>query len=67
MALEQFIDPIKESFGMGGRMLKELFLPLINKITFFNIFQYITFRASYASCNCSFYITFSGPETDFLA
>ena len=63
MALEQFIDPIKESYsGWGGRMLKELFLPLINKITFFNIFQYITFRASYAAVTALFISLFLGPK-----
>ncbi len=43
-------------------MLKELFLPLINKITFFNIFQYITFRASYAAVTALFISLFLGPK-----
>ncbi len=43
-------------------MLKELFLPLINKITFFNVFQYITFRAAYASVTALFISLFFGPK-----
>jgi phospho-N-acetylmuramoyl-pentapeptide-transferase len=43
-------------------MLKELFLPLINKFTFFNIFQYITFRASYAAVTALFISLFLGPK-----
>ena len=46
-------------------MLKELFLPLINKITFFNIFQYITFRASYAAVTALFISLFLGPKLIF--
>ena len=30
-------------------MLKELFYPLVNRFTFLNIFQYITFRSAYAA------------------
>ncbi|MBT3275970.1 MAG: phospho-N-acetylmuramoyl-pentapeptide-transferase [Spirochaetales bacterium] len=30
-------------------MLKELLYPLVDRISFFNIFQYITFRAAYAA------------------
>ena len=30
-------------------MLKELLYPLVDRISFFNIFQYITFRGAYAA------------------
>jgi phospho-N-acetylmuramoyl-pentapeptide-transferase len=30
-------------------VFKEIFLPLVDKFTFFNIFQYITFRSAYAA------------------
>ena len=43
-------------------MLKELFLPFINKITFLNIFQYITFRAAYAAVTALFISLFLGPK-----
>lgn len=43
-------------------MLKELLLPLINKFTFLNIFQYITFRASYAAVTALFISLFLGPK-----
>ena len=42
-------------------MLKEIFLPLIEKFSFLNIFQYITFRAAYASVTTLFLSLFFGP------
>ena len=35
-------------------MLKEIFLPLVGKLSFLNIFQYITFRAAYAAVTTLF-------------
>jgi len=35
-------------------LFKELLLPLVDKFSFFNIFQYITFRASYAAVTSLF-------------
>ncbi|MCL2480898.1 MAG: phospho-N-acetylmuramoyl-pentapeptide-transferase [Spirochaetaceae bacterium] len=35
-------------------MLKEIFLPLVGKFSFLNIFQYITFRAAYAAVTTLF-------------
>ena len=42
-------------------MLKEIFLPLVGKLSFFNIFQYITFRAAYAAVTTLFLSLFFGP------
>lgn len=42
-------------------MLKEIFLPLTGDFTFFNIFQYITFRAAYAAVTALFLSLFLGP------
>ncbi|MCL2704654.1 MAG: phospho-N-acetylmuramoyl-pentapeptide-transferase [Spirochaetaceae bacterium] len=41
-------------------MLKEIFLPLVGKISFFNIFQYISFRAAYAAVTTLFLSLFLG-------
>ncbi len=43
-------------------MFKELLLPLVDKFTFFNIFQYITFRASYAAVTSLFLSLLFGPK-----
>ncbi len=43
-------------------MFKELLLPLVSKFTFFNIFQYITFRASYAAVTSLFLSLLFGPK-----
>lgn len=43
-------------------MLKELFLPLIDKFSFMNIFQYITFRAAYAAVTALFILLLLGPK-----
>ncbi len=43
-------------------MFKELLLPLVSKFTFFNIFQYITFRASYAAVTSLFLSLLLGPK-----
>ncbi len=43
-------------------MFKELLLPLVGKFTFFNIFQYITFRASYAAVTSLFLSLLLGPK-----
>jgi phospho-N-acetylmuramoyl-pentapeptide-transferase len=42
-------------------VLKEIFLPLIGKLTFLNIFQYITFRAAYSAVTALFLSLFFGP------
>lgn len=42
-------------------MLKELLLPLVEHFTFFNIFQYITFRAAYAAVTALFISIVIGP------
>lgn len=43
-------------------MLKELLYPLVTNLTFFNLFQYITFRSAYAAVT-AFLITFLlGPR-----
>ena len=42
-------------------MLKEIFLPLVGQFTFFNIFQYITFRAAYAAVTALFIVLLLGP------
>ena len=43
-------------------MLKELFYPLVTKVTFFNIFQYITFRAAYAAVTALIISFLLGPK-----
>ncbi len=43
-------------------MLKELFYPLVNRLTFFNIFQYITFRAAYAAVTALIISFVLGPS-----
>ncbi len=43
-------------------MFKELLLPLVDKLSFFNIFQYITFRASYAAVTSLFLSLLFGPR-----
>ena len=43
-------------------MFKELLLPLVDKLSFFNIFQYITFRASYAAVTSLFLSLLFGPK-----
>ncbi len=43
-------------------MFKELLLPLVDKFSFFNIFQYITFRASYAAVTSLFLSLLLGPK-----
>ncbi|RKX93956.1 MAG: phospho-N-acetylmuramoyl-pentapeptide-transferase [Spirochaetes bacterium] len=43
-------------------MFKELLLPLVDKFSFFNIFQYITFRASYAAVTSLFLSLLFGPK-----
>lgn len=42
-------------------MLKEFLLPLVRYFSFFNIFQYITFRAAYAAITALFICFFVGP------
>ncbi len=42
-------------------MLREIFLPLVGKLSFLNIFQYITFRAAYAAVTALFLSLFFGP------
>ena len=43
-------------------MLKELFFPLVNRFTFFNIFQYITFRSAYAAITALAISFLFGPK-----
>ncbi len=43
-------------------MLKELLYPLVTRFTFFNIFQYITFRAAYAAVTALFISFLLGPK-----
>ena len=43
-------------------MLKELLYPLVNRIGFFNIFQYITFRAAYAAVTALILSFLFGPK-----
>ncbi|MCL2295221.1 MAG: phospho-N-acetylmuramoyl-pentapeptide-transferase [Spirochaetes bacterium] len=42
-------------------MLKEIFLPLVSYFSFFNIFQYITFRAAYAAVTALLFSLLLGP------
>jgi len=42
-------------------VLKEIFLPLVGHFSFFNIFQYITFRAAYAAVTALFIALLLGP------
>ncbi|MAG13932.1 MAG: phospho-N-acetylmuramoyl-pentapeptide-transferase [Spirochaetales bacterium] len=42
-------------------MLKELLYPLVDRISFFNIFQYITFRAAYAAVTALILSFLFGP------
>ncbi len=43
-------------------MLKELLYPLVTQFTFFNIFQYITFRAAYTAVTALFISFLLGPK-----
>ncbi|MDC7127041.1 MAG: phospho-N-acetylmuramoyl-pentapeptide-transferase [Spirochaetales bacterium] len=43
-------------------MLKEIFFPLVDRISAFNIFQYITFRAAYAAVTALFISFLFGPK-----
>jgi len=43
-------------------VLKELFYPLVTRVTFFNIFQYITFRAAYAAITALIISFMLGPK-----
>ncbi len=43
-------------------MLKELLYPLVDRIGFFNIFQYITFRAAYAALTALCISFIAGPR-----
>lgn len=43
-------------------MLKELLYPLVDRIGFFNIFQYITFRAAYAAITALCISFIAGPR-----
>ncbi len=43
-------------------MFREIFLPLVDKFTFFNIFQYITFRAAYAAVTALLICFIFGPK-----
>ncbi len=43
-------------------MLRELFLPLIDKFSFLNIFEYITFRAAYAAVTALLISFIFGPR-----
>ncbi len=43
-------------------MLRELFLPLIDKYSFLNIFEYITFRAAYAAVTALLISFMFGPR-----
>ncbi len=61
MALEQFIEPIKENSG-GIRCLRNYFYRLLIKLLFLIFFQYITFRASYAAVTALFISLFLGPK-----
>jgi len=42
-------------------LLKEIFLPLVSYFSFFNIFQYITFRAAYAAVTALLFSLLLGP------
>lgn len=43
-------------------MFREIFLPLVDKFTFFNIFEYITFRAAYAAVTALLISFIFGPK-----
>jgi phospho-N-acetylmuramoyl-pentapeptide-transferase len=43
-------------------MLRELFVPLIDHVSVFNIFRYITFRAAYAAVTALFISFLFGPK-----
>ncbi|MCK5672776.1 MAG: phospho-N-acetylmuramoyl-pentapeptide-transferase, partial [Spirochaetales bacterium] len=43
-------------------MLKEIFLPFVDKFTFLNIFEYITFRAAYAAVTALLISFIFGPK-----
>ena len=43
-------------------MLKELLLPLVKYISFFNVLKYITFRAAYAAITALFVSFIFGPR-----
>ena len=43
-------------------MLKELLYPLVDRISFFNIFQYITFRSAYAAITALCFSFIAGPR-----
>ncbi|RKX86218.1 MAG: phospho-N-acetylmuramoyl-pentapeptide-transferase, partial [Spirochaetes bacterium] len=43
-------------------MFKEILLPFVDKFTFLNIFQYITFRAAYAAVTALLISFIFGPK-----
>ena len=43
-------------------MFREIFLPLIDRFTFLNIFEYITFRAAYAAVTALLISFIFGPK-----